>query len=327
MTNPSTRARIVGVSIVLPLLLAVAAAVITASWLGELPATVAVHWGTGAADGFGSPWVLVLLPLAAAVPFTALAAAASWRPGPTGRPSVTQKILLATAPALAALLAVVSVGSLGIQRGLADPTTVPTVLPWVLVGLAASGAVFAAAWFVLPAADRSPARGTRAEPLAVAPTSVAYWSRTVTFAPPVWVLLGSVLVLAAVVAGLVAVVAPAAIGIGVAVILIVGVSMLLTGAWRVTADRRGLVVRGILGVPVFRVLADDIADVRLVDVHPTADFGGWGVRVAPGRRTGVVLRAGEAIEVVRRDGRSLTVTVDDAATGAGVLAALRVPLR
>jgi hypothetical protein len=323
MTNPTTRARIIGISVVLPLLLAVAAVLVAVSWLGELPATVAVHWGIDGADGFASPWLLVLLPPAIVVPFTAIATTSSWRPGIDRRPSVTQKILLTASPALAAFLAVVSAGSLWIQRGLEDPSGVPSVLPWLLGGLATGTVLFIAAWFVLPAADRTPPRGTRAEPLAVAPTSVAYWSRTVTFAPSVWVLLGNVLALAAV---LVWVVSPASIG-GMAVFLVVAVSLLLTGARRVTADRRGLAVRGILGVPVFRVPADDIADVRLVDVHPTADFGGWGVRGVPGGRLGIVLRAGAAIEVVRRNGRSLTVTVDDAATGAGVLAALRVPLR
>jgi hypothetical protein len=327
MTNHSTRARIAGVSIALPLVVVAVVTALMASWIGELPATVAVHWGPDGADGFASPWVLALLPVTVCVPFAALAVAASSRRAPSDRPSVTQKILLATAPALAVLLSVAAAGSLWIQRGLTDPGSVPSVLPWLLVGFAVAALVFIAAWFVLPAADRLPVRGTRAEPLAIPATSVAYWSRTVAFAPSVWVLLGSALVLAGVVVGAVAVLSPAAIGIGLAAILVVALSMVLTGVWRVTADRRGLVVRGILGVPVLRVPADDIADVRLVDVQPTADFGGWGVRAAPGRGTGIVLRSGEAIEVVRRNGRSLTVTVEDAATGAGVLAALRVPLQ
>jgi len=53
------------------------------------------------------------------------------------------------------------------------------------------------------------------------------------------------------------------------------------------------------------------------------EFGGWGVRtsVATGA-TGVVLRSGEAIEIHRTGGRRFLVTVDDAATGAALLATL-----
>jgi hypothetical protein len=41
--------------------------------------------------------------------------------------------------------------------------------------------------------------------------------------------------------------------------------------------------------------------------------------MAGGRRTGIVLRAGEAIEVKRTDGKTLVVTVDDALQGAALL--------
>ena len=65
----------------------------------------------------------------------------------------------------------------------------------------------------------------------------------------------------------------------------------------------------------------DIESVKMVQVEPLAEFGGWGWRWTPEGGLGVVARAGEGILVVLRDGRRFTVTVDDAETGAALLAA------
>lgn len=99
--------------------------------------------------------------------------------------------------------------------------------------------------------------------------------------------------------------------------------LLATAHFTVTAGPRGLLVRSALGWPRFRVQLADIAKAGVVQVDPMPDFGGWGIRwvVGPNRkgRWGVVTRRGPALEVVRRDGRSVVVTVDEAATAAAVL--------
>ena len=64
--------------------------------------------------------------------------------------------------------------------------------------------------------------------------------------------------------------------------------------------------------------------VEAVQVNPMGEFGGWGLRWAPGGGFGVVLRSGPGIRVRRTGGKVFTVTVDDAATGAALLEALRV---
>src|SRR5690606_36580405 len=97
------------------------------------------------------------------------------------------------------------------------------------------------------------------------------------------------------------------------------VLLALMPGWRVSAGPTGLTVRGLLGIPVIRVPLADIADTAAITLlQPLVDFGGWGYRwiIGPGgkSRTGVVVRAGEALRVTRRDGRELIVTVDDAAT-------------
>lgn len=52
------------------------------------------------------------------------------------------------------------------------------------------------------------------------------------------------------------------------------------------------------------------------------EFGGWGLRWAPGGGFGVVLRSGPGIRITRTNGKTFSVTVDDAETGAALLTAL-----
>ncbi len=88
---------------------------------------------------------------------------------------------------------------------------------------------------------------------------------------------------------------------------------------RVTVDRRGLTVRpALVPRPRVRVPLDEIAGATARDVDPVSEFGGWGYRVRP-RRTGVVLRSGEALVVRRDNGHEFAVTVSDAHTAAALL--------
>lgn len=52
------------------------------------------------------------------------------------------------------------------------------------------------------------------------------------------------------------------------------------------------------------------------------DFSGFGWRWTGGGRSGVVLRTVPGIEVTSARGKRFVATVDDAETGAGVIAAL-----
>lgn len=94
------------------------------------------------------------------------------------------------------------------------------------------------------------------------------------------------------------------------------------GQVRATVGPRGLTVAcGWLGWPRLRVPIEDVADVLVEDVEPMS-YGGWGLRQVPGV-TAVVVRRGEGLRVERHEGRTLVVTVDDAARAAGVLLAHR----
>lgn len=97
----------------------------------------------------------------------------------------------------------------------------------------------------------------------------------------------------------------------------------LTAQFLVSAGPRGFVARSSLGWPRLSIPASDVAKAGVVSIDPIADFGGWGIRwvIGPSRkgRWGVITRQGAGLEVVRRDGRSIVVTIDDAGTAAAVL--------
>jgi lysylphosphatidylglycerol synthetase-like protein (DUF2156 family) len=93
---------------------------------------------------------------------------------------------------------------------------------------------------------------------------------------------------------------------------------------RVSVDVRGLRIRyGLLPRPVTSVPLDQISRAERIDLRPL-EWGGWGYRGSRKafRRAAVVLRSGDAIKLKLTDGSEFAVTVDDAATGAALLAGL-----
>jgi lysylphosphatidylglycerol synthetase-like protein (DUF2156 family) len=93
---------------------------------------------------------------------------------------------------------------------------------------------------------------------------------------------------------------------------------------RVSVDARGLRIRyGLLPRPVTSVPLDHVSQAERIDLRPL-EWGGWGYRGSRKafRRAAVVLRSGDAIKLKLTDGSEFAVTVDDAATGAAVLADL-----
>lgn len=89
------------------------------------------------------------------------------------------------------------------------------------------------------------------------------------------------------------------------------------GSTRVTVSERGVSARLGLPWPRRRIALDTIGDARAIDVEPL-QWGGWGWRMRPGA-TALVVRRGEGLLLDLRDGRRFVVTVDDAATAAGLV--------
>jgi hypothetical protein len=308
------------VAVGLPLAVTAVGLALVIAWLPQLPDPVAVHWGTTGADGFAPAWAWVLgyavLGIGVPVLFGALSFAGS-RVGPTW----AQKLLTSASLGVTVVLAVTFVGTTAVQRGLEDAADAPDV-GWIVVAALAAGLVAGAiGWFVQPPLIPAANELIAAEPLPLGRGERAVWLATTQAAPGVLLTIIVAIVLV----------------LGCATLLVVqtgGESWFLffapvalvllalsTTRWRVRVDETGLLVQSVLGRPRYRVPVAEIARAGAVEVSPTADFGGWGVRHGEGRRLGVITRGGPALEAVRHDGSSIVVTVDDAETGASLLSA------
>ncbi|MFC5801842.1 hypothetical protein [Streptomyces formicae] len=88
----------------------------------------------------------------------------------------------------------------------------------------------------------------------------------------------------------------------------------------VTVDRDAVEVRcGHMGVPRRRI---PLATVVAADFDPRVtpcQWGGWGCRWHPERGTAFIVRRGEGVVLTLDDGKTFTVTVDDAETAVRII--------
>lgn len=81
----------------------------------------------------------------------------------------------------------------------------------------------------------------------------------------------------------------------------------------VTVDRDAVEVRcGHMGLPRRRIPLDQVVAAEFDPKITPHQWGGWGCRWRPERGTAVVVRRGEGLVVTLGDGKTFTVTVDDA---------------
>jgi hypothetical protein len=319
-----THRRVILIGAIGPLVVALVAASVMASWIPRLPAVIAVHWGPDGPDGYGSVVSWIPFPIVVVLLFGIVAVATSWKTKPSGLISSSQKIITAMNAFLAGVIGTVAVGSLAVQLDASDPSQVGGI-GYVVASAFAAGIVLAlAGWLLLPKADDSPPLATDPIPLDVTATERVVWSAALGVTPVVTVVIGAAmaLVLGAVILAIAY--AGALAAIPAAILFLVILLAVGTSYWRVTVDRRGFLVRSALGWPSVFIPIDDIRSVHVVDVNPTADFGGWGYRWAGHGRSGIVMRSGPAIEVTRTSGKRFVVTADDSPIGAAVLAAFLV---
>ncbi|MER7027532.1 MULTISPECIES: hypothetical protein [Streptomyces] len=93
----------------------------------------------------------------------------------------------------------------------------------------------------------------------------------------------------------------------------------------VRVDQESLEVRcGHIGVPRRRVPLAEVVGVETAPRVTPCHWGGWGYRWRPEQGMAIVVRRGEAIVLTLRDGRTFTVTVDDA-EGAARCIRSRIP--
>ena len=325
-TRPDrTRRRFVLAAVWLPVILVALGVAVQLVLLPQVPATIAVHWNAaGEANGFAPAWTQPLLTVALGLGIPLLIALTSLPGLRRGDRGVTYRLMGATAAAISALVTVALTWTFAMQAGLDSGADAPTVWAALAASLVAAAAVGVIAWSVQPAEPATDASTPPATPLALAANERAVWMRSTAMVPG---------------AAIAIVVAVLAIGVGAVVAWVAGaapaVAWGLTGltllllllaattlAFRVRVDDSGLHVDSVLGIPRFHVPLADVASAASVHVEPMGEFGGWGLRLSTGRRFGVVLRTGDAIEVTRRSGKRFVVTVDDAETGAALLEAL-----
>ncbi len=335
-TDPRVRIRVrrfVLVGFVLPVFVVLVGVVALALAWPSLPHPVAVHWGLdGRPDGFGPAWLPLVLLATTGLGLPALLTALtvpSLRSGDYGR---VYPLLGAFSAGMAVFLTVLVTVSTVPQVAVADATDAPAVWIALLSALALGGAAGVAGWYVqprdpflpvvpsdapLPSIDASTAA-------ALAAGEAVVWRQRVALSRSgVLVLAGAVVLLAAITA-LTAVMSRDVLSLWIvsASTVVVALLAVCNAVFHVRVDDDGLSVTSAAGWPRVHVPLTEIDSAAAVDVDPMGEFGGWGMRWAPNGRFGIVVRKGPALEVRRRSGRSVTVTVDDAQTGAALLNAL-----
>ncbi|MEO7122135.1 MAG: hypothetical protein ABI400_03245 [Lacisediminihabitans sp.] len=273
-----------------------------------------VHWGPG--SGRYGPWWTYAI-LVAAIGFPVIAFMGFFIARATRMAGMNAWI-----PAIAIAVTVFHALGLGVGSVVLNASPLAPALPL------AGGAVLAIVaalltWRLLPLEAAADSAVQAADRLPVKAGEVAAWTGKLDL--PAWFV------------SLIAGIAAILVGLGVLLVLTRGwhiwpvffaptvlfLVILLTAQFSVTAGPRGFVVRSAIGWPRLSVPVSELAKAGVVAVDPLADFGGWGIRwvVGPSRkgRWGVVTRRGPGLEVVRSDGRSIVVTVDDAGTAAAIL--------
>lgn len=310
------RRMLVVAMLIAPLTITAVAVVVMLFAGGDLGREVAIHWNGAGPDGWGPAWTypVVLAAIGIAMPVLMWVSAAR-----TSRVGGATVFLAGLMIWLTAFLGIALTASLVLQ---------PEDIGWWFLIAAAGGALLAApAWLWLPREPATAADPAELDPVDLSPGQVAVWSRRAFASRTFTIVIALAVILTLGLAIFATVTTEGAAWVAFIAPVIVIAAYLLTAGWRVTAGPTGLTVRGLAGIPVFRVAIADIAEAAVVRVEPMADFGGWGIRwtlTSEGKgSTGIVTRAGEALQVTRTDGRQLAVTVDDAATGAAVLHAHR----
>jgi len=294
----------------------IGAAVTASSWRAELPDPIASHWGAdGTANGFSSLTAVVrTMLIGGSLLVLGFGAITLW----LGQSAWTRRVGAAATIWSALFVSTLTVGSLSIQRGLADArdaggidgvlllAIVISLVPAIIVAAAVAGDPHQ------PTAERVDRHAPRVE---LAAGERAHWSGVAQSTAAVLLGLAAVALVSAVVA---------LTHLWVLLIVVLLLTALVAGMSSVVVriDEDGVTIRSPLGWPRTRIPLDEVVRADVTTVRPLRDFGGWGWRVGRAGRIGVALRAGEALLVERTGDRSVVVTVDNAAAAAGLVNAL-----
>jgi hypothetical protein len=317
--------RVLIVAVIVPALITIAAEIVLLSLAASGPARLATHWGfSDQPDGYGSAYTYPILMAAIALPLIALLGGGSVVLAHRAPMSPVMKIAAVASTWMSSFLGTLFIWGLLTQRTVAEVDTARSpgweILAGVIVGLAlATGG-----WFVLPKVVR---RSADSEPAATPAVSLAdgeraSWQRTASASRGVLaVFIGLTLVIGATQLLVVEVSDGRAWWVSFVPVLLL-LLVLTNFTWTVRVDARGVRLRSVVGVPVITIPIGNVIEATVVQVSPLAEFGGYGIRWNLNKRLGIILRSGEALEIRRRKGIDVVVTVDDATTAAALLNAL-----
>lgn len=320
MAVSSVRSRALILIAVVPLAVAAATVVALLVAAPQLPSELALHWNFKGVDRVGGIGEMVAM-VAIMVPAVTALLVATFVLLSRGKreSSFFARVFVGLSTFIAFLMAFLSLSLPLLQRGVEDVREIPASAPapWLVGSLVLAAAIGLLFTRLIPTLPVDEGDVTGSEPLPLQPGEVAYWTQLVS--PHAAVLLIPIITGVVLTVTLLFFGAPWGIALGLDVVVAFAAGTLV---WRVVIDARGARIRSLLGIPRFTVPIADVVAAKTVNVEPLKEFGGWGVRVAADGRWGVVVRKGQAIEILRRGKSPLLVTVDDAATGAGLLTAL-----
>lgn len=322
MSDRAVIRRFAWVGIVVPGILTALALSAQLRWLPDTPNPIAVHWGSGGADGSGPRWVFPLLTLMLGFGMSAWLWCSALRRLRRGARGWSFRFLAAMALGMAAFGTVAMSYSVKVQVGLVSWQDAPQIAGGLLIAAAIGAVAGLMGWLVQPK-QTAMFQELPTPSVELADSERAVWLGAVRS--------GAVLV-AVLVIGIVLVAAGAVafwvVANYAAMIILAALAMLLTvlALTMLEADVRvdsgGVDVRGPAGLPRIRVPLDNVASAQAVNIEAIGSFGGFGWRRIPGAQ-GVIMRSGEALRVERKEGPALVITVDDAATAAALLDALK----
>ncbi len=314
--------RFVLVSLVAPAVFTAVTLGLLFAWRADLPQPIAIHWGAGGEpNGYGPLATVVVLSLVLGLAVPALLAATSLPMLIKGARGSGFRLMGSVAAGVSVLSAVLNTWSVGMQRGIADAHDGPSVFPALACGFGAALVAGVAAWYVQPRQETVIQGFQPGVPLALGSNERVVWMRTATFARPFAIMLYVAvfsLGMGTVALWLAGEEGAAWLYLGIAIF--VALALAATSAFHVKVDQTGLSIVSVLGVPRWHVALNDVLEVGVAPVNGLSEFGGWGVRLRPGA-LGIVLRNGESLQVTRRSGSRIVITVDDAATAAALLTA------
>lgn len=322
-TSTVRRARLMFliVAAAVPALVAAITVVVLLGLIPMFPDPVATHWGPSGVNAFGpaSTYLWLFLGVGLGIPLllvitTLVSVGQQW--------GGAARLLGALAAGMSVFSAVLSVGSLLIQRDLAPGFDVPEI--GAVMGLSLGGLIVvgALAWLVQPRVRTTPGRTlSPRQDVRVAAGERVVWLGTATMPGAALILLAFVMVG---MTGLAAFMLVAGLEGGwvVAVVtVVVAAALVATVSYRIRVTPEGFAATALLGRPRIEVPLAEVESVRAVDVSPFGEFGGWGWRISVDGRSGIVTRRGPAIEITRRGHGPFIVTVDGAEEAAALLQA------